>query len=312
MIRTGRRPERTFISVPSAEAVSLQVRLPQRDFVQILISEAQPGAQSDAPVSVTACREPGTSASFLPACISLTEAAPLDPTVRRVLSPLIDEPHYLRFSFDGHAFGGPVNWYYDRHSPSGLTTDLTRATIFSRDDRLPSTLRVRLPDLPRTIPVTLRLRPGANLVGWPGGTISLAELARQLPALKGVVTVHPDQEGNRSVYAVGNPDAPDLTTHSRWRFYVAVQEPITIVIDSPAEGHPYPSYGLTIEAGQSYLVWADPRSTTLKQATAGLGRLRSPARLLRWTGSSLEYAGSGLVRQGDVIWIDSPRQFHAQ
>ena len=313
LISTGRRPERSFIDISNGATVALQVQIPQQDFVEILMRDSHAGDKHNARVDVAACREGWTWGHRLPQCLLTSEAASGNPNVRRVRSPVPDEPYYFRFSFVGYALGehGGVRWYYDQGSSSGLTNDYTRATIFSSDNRPPSTLRVTLPDLPRSITVNLHLHPGVNTVGWFGGRTSLVDLARHVPSLKGVVKFPDRSSGRWKAYAVGDPDTPVLTPRSYWWFYVASEGPISIEIETPVEPPEYPGCGGWRETawgleGESSMVWSGP-TTTLEHAISGMGKFRAAPRVLRVAGSNEDRADSGLVRSGDILVIDSPR-----
>ena len=313
LISTDRRPERTFVPVPSAEAADISVRIPQRDFARLVIRDLHRGPALNAEVKVSVCREEGYLA-VLPQCLISSEATSPAGPGRILNAPVPPEPYYIRFEFVGYAVGWHVHWYYDEDSPSGISSNFLRRTTFPGANPPLHPLQIQLPDLPRSIPVRLNLNPGANLVGWPGAAISLTELARQLPQLKGIVRLPLNPDAPPEAYAVNDPDAPRITTLSRWWFYTDLDQPRSFLIDTapdPAQPHPYGWYYDWFTEGESFLVWAGAQPVTLEQATAGLGELREPPRLLRWTGTEFEHPEAGLVRQGDLIRINSPRKFMA-
>lgn len=318
LIGTGRRPERTFVTVPSAEAASINARIPDREFARIVIHDRYRGPRLNATVEVRVCREDWSFESILPQCLVPTETAPPAGADRELRAPTPAEPYYIRFAFSGYAVGGgsrhTLYWYYDEHSATGMSSDWLRRTTFAGGSVPPRPLPVRLPDLPRSLRVRLELNPGVNLVGWPGGEILLTELARQIPELKGVVRFSRNPDDSSQAYPVNGPNPPTITSLSRWWFYVDLDEPRTVFVETapnPVRLHPYGGYHHWFPSGESLLVWAGAQPVTIEQATAGLGELRLPPRLLRWTGAGLAELETGTVRQGDIIRVDSPLGFQA-
>lgn len=309
LIGTDRRPERTFVTAPSAQASDIAVRIPEREFVRLVLNDQHRGPELNATVEVSICREDWDFDSFLPQCLIPTETDPPAGADRALRAPVPPEPYYISFRFTGYAVGDSLWFYYDEDSSTGLSSDWLRRTTFTSGSVPTHPLPIRLPDLPRSIPIRLELNPGVNLVGWPGGNISLRELARQIPELKGVVRFTLDSGAPVRSYSVDSPNAPAITSLSRWWFYVDLDEPRTVHVDTapdPAAPHPYGGYHHWLMEGESLLVWAGAQTATIEQATAGLGELREPPRLVRWTGTKLARLETGLVRQGDIILVDSP------
>ena len=222
--------------------------------------------------------------------------------------------HYIQIRNSGYALGsGLVSWYVSESEPGGLSRTRTGATTFAVDHVHPETRVVALPDMPRTIPVEIELRPGVNLIGAPAGSVPVSALFAQAEQLVGIILLSrqgvPQQLVSRFDSTAESAEARFKSGRIAW-MYVSGQEPITLRWDAFAAASAHWTH--RVDLSPAWVVWQSREAGTLDDVARGLTHLSQGAWLLTVEGGMVVSRRSGTVRQGDVIWVESPIPFQPQ
>lgn len=233
-------------------------------------------------------------------------SSPSSPTTYALATP--HEDFFVAVQRDFGRF-----YYYQHDAPGHLTTDPLNRTRFARGGRSDLPLEFDFTHID-TMQITIELKPGANLVGWRGGAISLSQSCSASTELLAVLVVQNEsafgpaavcqilgQARARETEDARSTDSAVLKPGTVAWFYWGGNDAQTVTFVTPK-----PELPIALEPGRQYLAWLGPNGLSLDLVALTLGVNADAIRLLRTRQTEFGAGQASIVNPGDVMLVELP------
>ena len=215
-----------------------------------------------------------------------------------------DSEYHIEVHIDG------MQWFYAEEAPGNLSLNPGERARLPAGIAPAQPLSLEFPPEPRDYRVTVRLRPGTNLVGWTGGRMSPAEICAGSDEIAAVLLL--DEQGEHGagrlcrhgVEWVPSPGDGELSDYVE---AISLGSLAWIWWSGNADGEvafatPVPRLPRVLWPGQMFIAWPGPDDTPVADVAQSLGATTGSVQRIDTSSNARE-----AINRGDILQIQLNR-----
>ena len=193
-------------------------------------------------------------------------------------------------------------WFYNSAADGNVSRSPAQRTALQGGPTAPQELSLTIPITPRDYVISYTLSPGANLIGWHGGSLTVADFFEQAPSVVGLIRLHSDGSPGQSAFRYASAHQQGLDTleygDAAWA-YVATESAVSMRIRTTQ-----PRVGLDLDAGVTYVAWPGPDATALESVARSLGDSLISIHRAQYPPADSDAVQADTVDRGDVLRVE--------